>query len=543
MTPTPKRAPRTRDLQLSLAALFAFGSWLGLLGFFAAIPTLFLMKIPLTWPVVLGSASLVVILFLLYYLLSGTLRCQVCGGPVFGGGEGHRKHPHAKKLFGLSYSRRVAAEILTKSGFHCMHCQTFCRSRRRSQPLPEAAENPPAAPQHAPLFPNARPLVAAPPASAAEGLFANIFTPTSAPVPPPPTSQPPPQPIAPPSQVAPSERPPWLPDLTISPFTKTDAMNTMPAPPLSPRTISQAIPPILPQALPAQEASPFSLVPAMPEARPVWGAPFVNISPAPVEETTAAPEIAEVVEALPVEPETKATAPDLKQVVAEVAQLIEQTRLSLDQLFSGMVSQLKETLAPSVTAPVPQTPALAATPPPAPPAPVVEMAPVVLEAPAPPQPTPPAVDPAKAAALNEILSRAFAKRQEPPAPPAPAPVIPAPVFVERPMIPVPQTPFQFVPLPAPPIPTIPAPVVSPFPSVQPHPAPTNHAFSGVPPLPPPWDTEADLDHTPAPFTFLSKKVDEAPAPSAPAPDWNVPPLTPTPVLPPPLAWPVPHGKA
>jgi hypothetical protein len=242
MTPTPRRASKSRDLQLSLASLLAFLSWGGLMAFFAVIPVLYLRKFPLTWPMIVGGACVVAILFILYYLLAAQLRCQVCGGPVFGGGEGHRKHPNATKFLGISYSRKVAWEILTSSGFHCMHCQTFCRSRRRvaaagpataetSLPpggnvfQPGDAAGPTAGPGSSPLFGT---------------LFQDAAQNGSAP-------SPEPKPLAHP------ERQPWAHHAQVAPFNQTAAMN--PAP--------QAQPSVFPPPFPAMQASP-----QMPTMRP-----------------------------------------------------------------------------------------------------------------------------------------------------------------------------------------------------------------------------------------------------------------------------------
>ena len=662
MTPTTKRAPRSRDLQLSLAALLAFASWLALLAFFIGLPVLYLLKIPVSVPILAGSVGLVVVLFLLYYLVAGSLHCQVCGGPVFSGGEGHRKHPHSRKFLGISYSRQVAAEILSMRGFHCMHCQTFCRSRRKSQRLPDELAGVGPGTLASQMF--QAPASSAPePTTAAPALFENIFNPSATsqapPTPPPPMSQP--------REIAHPERTPWSHHPHATPFSQSDAMNTPTAPIAPSRTAVPAIaaaPPPLPAQAPTI-ASPFSILAPPPAAPvetpaniavppPVFPAPAPRVAPEvvlpppmaqpkpvtspfevltqalapklpppiatppPVMEKAPLPEIPQPVlpelamppvlpplpsqiippppAPLPVPvtapapaPIPAATAPDLQQVVTEVSSLIEQTRQSLNQLFSEMVSQLKTALvpvpaaiavetppaleiptappvpvavpgakaAPIVAEPIPpQAPAIPAltalqitdlaeeTPSPLAPPPAPKPAPI--EAPVAAKPPVPPVDSSKAAALNEMLARAFAQRQSAPPVPAPAPVLAPPPPVSAPPVSAeelpppraPQSPFQIVQELESPLDNPMA--AFPFPPLPEESPASQGVFSALPPLPP-WDTvNEDPDH-PAPFTFLSKPENAAAEEPKPSPQWSLPPLKQAP--PPPINWPTPNGKA
>ena len=178
-------------------------------------------------------------------------------------------------------------------------------------------------------------------------------------------------------------------------------------------------------------------------------------------------------------------------------------------------------------------------PPPAPkPAPVE--APVAAKPPVPP------VDSSKAAALNEMLARAFAQRQSAPPVPAPAPVLAPPPPVSAPPVSAeelpppraPQSPFQIVQELESPLDNPMA--AFPFPPLPEESPASQGVFSALPPLPP-WDTvNEDPDH-PAPFTFLSKPENAAAEEPKPSPQWSLPPLKQAP--PPPINWPTPNGKA
>ena len=642
MTPTTKRAPRTRDLQLSLAAMLAFASWLSLLAFFIGFPVIYLLKIPVTVPILAGAVGLVAVLFILYYLLAGSLHCQVCGCPVFGGGEGHRKHPHSRKFLGISYSRQVAAEILSMRGFHCMHCQTFCRSRRKSQRLPDELAGIVPGTLAGQMFQNPA-SSSQEPTTPADALFENIFKPI--------TASPPPPPMSHPREIAHPERTPWSHHPAATPFIQPETMNTPAAPlvaaapmPLIPQTTPVASPfsilvppppapapvatpvniaappPVFPLTVPhaAPEALlPAAIAPALPVTSPFevltqamapkpqapLGAPLPPLekSPAPQILKTIVPEMAmppvlpppPAPIAAPAPPIVPAPAPapptaDLHQVVTEVTILIEQTRQSLNQLFSEMVSQLKIAVTPAPAAIPVAPPILVEAPleiPAAPPAPL----PVAVIAPQIPEPTPPpapvkpaltaleitdltednppppvskpaatqppavvnpvapAVDASKAAALNEMLARAFSQRQSSPPVSAPAP---APILSPAPSAPPPQTTEQ-LPLPRPVqspfqvLKELDSPLDNPmaafpFPPLPEDFATPQQAFSGIPPLPPPWDHQnADTEH-PAPFTFLSKPENAAPETPKPSPEWTLPPLKHAP--PAPINWPTPNGK-
>lgn len=256
MNQPPKRANQSRDFQLSLAALFAFLSWIGLAAFFTVIPVLYLRKFPLTMPMIVGGACVVAILFILYYLLASSLRCQVCGGPVFGGGGTHRKHPNAKKFLGISYSRKVAWEILTSQGFHCMHCQTFCRNRRKQHAAsgamsPEEIANSSGQSvfQPGPAMPPAGQNFSNSATSPAISPFGQLFsTPAQSAVP----EQHSPKNIAQP------ERTPWAHHGTISPFSPAEAMT----PANKPQSPFPVTPQIVAAATGAQQPSPH--LPAAP---------------------------------------------------------------------------------------------------------------------------------------------------------------------------------------------------------------------------------------------------------------------------------------
>ncbi len=373
MTPTTKRAPRSRDLQLSLAALLAFASWLALLAFFIGFPVLYLLTIPVTVPILAGAVGLVVVLFLLYYLLAGSLHCQVCGGPVFGGGEGHRKHPHSRKFLGISYSRQVAAEILSMRGFHCMHCQTFCRSRRKSQRLPDELAGVGPGTLADQMFQTPSPS-AQEPTAPSQALFENIFNPA-------PTSQSPPNsptPMSQPREIVHPERTPWSHHPQVNPFSQPDAMNTPIAPIAPTRTaappIAAAPPPLPPQA--STIASPFSIL-APPPPAPIE--PPSNIAvpppmfPAPTPLTTP-----EAVLPAPMDPPKPVTSPFevLTQAVAPKPQATIST--ALPALEKGPLPQISQPILPELTKPpvLPPLPSQIISPPPVPiPAPVSAPAP------------------------------------------------------------------------------------------------------------------------------------------------------------------------
>ena len=484
MTPTSRRAPRSRDLQLSLTALLAFLSWAGLLAFFIVIPVLYLRKnaVPnlqslkdswaLSAPMIIGGACLIVILFLLYYLMASNLKCQVCGGPVFGGGDTHRKHPNARKFLGLSYSRQVAWEILTRRGFHCMHCQTFCRNRRRAQATADQETEAPTGPAPQVFQPSQTQPIQESPVSSQ--LFNSLFAPVSndppqAPAPPMASSPASPTPAFTnsASSTAPAaplpERTPWAHHPEVTPFATNKPANMNPpnSTPLAAPTLHPLIaPPIAVQPRPAQvpqaPSSPFSIVsqppmqpaapspanvhptpaPTMsaPTAFPPFVAPVAASAPAPVLPPAPAP-MAPVVPAAsapaPVQPAATAPAsgPTPTQVVTQVTKLIEKTRHSLDELFGNMLGELKKVMdAPApASAPAARAPEFANHAAPAPamaPAPVSKPAEVISRKPE-AAPELPAMAPRPAAAPITLPSLPGMSPPKTMAPAASAPAAPA----------------------------------------------------------------------------------------------------------------------
>ena len=410
-----------------------------------------------------------------------------------------------------------------------------------------------------------------------------------------------------PQLIAPPERSPLSKPFVAAPPIHPEAMNTPPAPAAPSRTLT--IPfggpvPLTATTPSVPMASPFSiLAPPPPSVNPPENVsvPSPNASPrtpsvapelackAPVPEANL---VTRPTEFLPqtVTPQTAVATPapsqedpkslslpplpqDLRQVVAEVSILIDQTRQTLDQLFSEMVSQLNVALA-SPTAPVaPPQAATASNDSPKvedvmlPPA-TAELVPdakaILLENPPALPPTPAekaeaspslaapvaitaAVDPIRAIELNEMLSRAFAQRQS--APPVPqtepdsSPTIAQPQpdnfrVVARPLPRPPQTPFEMVAqldsLTDTPV------AAFPFPPLLEDPLAPIGVFGGIPPLPSPWAENEDPGHS-APFTFLSKPSEPAPQTPRPSPNWSLPPLKQTP--PPPVNWHAPNGNS
>ena len=82
MSDSSGKTQTSREFRLQMAALLYFLSRGALVVFFAALPAIYLLKGQLEWPLATGAACGVLILFILWIITAGSLRCVACTGPV-----------------------------------------------------------------------------------------------------------------------------------------------------------------------------------------------------------------------------------------------------------------------------------------------------------------------------------------------------------------------------------------------------------------------------------------------------------------------------
>ncbi len=404
MTENPQRAVPSRELRLHLTACFAFASWLGAAGFFVGMAVLYWRGVSIGWPVFAGAACLVGILFVSYYLLAWPLRCLVCGAPVFGGGEGHRKHPNARKLLGLSYSRQTAWEILTGKDYHCMHCHSVCRCRRKASgkrdpfagPLKDlqgsifqsTAEQPP------------------PPSTSADTLFATM----TSPLPVPQVTSTPPKPEVPPTAtettskpISHPERPPWAHHGNASPFLRPQVMKTdqqspfLPAEPMDQSAMAQrtAAPAQGAAGLPAgRTMTPFAMTQPPPAAN--FPSPFQAVAP-PAGESNQPP--GGRLEAMPA-PAAHPWMPPAQNAPAQ-AEPLRQAPIAPQQPAPPQQQQAPIAPLPPIQPAVPAARPAPQAPPAAPPQPLQPVMPQMVAAPQAPAPQMPPMMPQATAAVRQ----------------------------------------------------------------------------------------------------------------------------------------------